>query len=110
MMKHPDQEPGQEPTLNLGPCCICGENAPIAGIVMLSVKNQAPGRGWGCVICDLPADGAYAVICRSCQPGYERGDVKLQFACRGWPGEDGRVPVGDLTEPHGHDLSIDHDA
>jgi hypothetical protein len=104
-----DATADENPDLKLGPCCICGgEDAPIAGLEMLSVKGEVPGHGWGCLVCALPADGACAVICAKCLPGYERGDVKPRFACRGWPGSDGRVPIGELTVPHAHDPEVGH--
>jgi hypothetical protein len=95
---------------DLGPCCICNRLRPTVGIEMLAVKNEVPGHGWGCVICHLPFDGASAVICQDCIEGYEANRLALRFACRGYPGIDGRVPRETLTIPHEHDLSVDHDA
>jgi hypothetical protein len=93
----------------MGPCCICGaDDAPIAFVVMLDVKGQVPGHGWGCLVCGLPHDGANAVVCADCAAGYEKGELALRFACRGYPGEDGRVPIGEVTIPHEHDETVDH--
>lgn len=91
----------------LGTCCICGGGEPRA-IIMLGVKGEVPGHGWGCVVCNLPMDGASAVLCDECCEGWQSGAVKLQWACRGYPAEDGRIAIDELTEPHVHDASIEH--
>ena len=53
--------------IDLGPCCGCGATgADVRNIVMLDVKAPEPGKGWGCVVCGLPMDGAYAVMCDVC--------------------------------------------
>jgi len=75
---------------------------------MLHVKNQVPGHGWGCLECHLPMDGASAVLCDDCCNGWQSGEVELQWACRGYPAIDGRVPIGELTEPHRHDETVEH--
>jgi hypothetical protein len=38
-----------------------------------------------------------------------QGETVIRFACRGYPGDDGRAPIGKFTEPFDHDTSIDHD-
>ena len=88
----------------LGTCCICGGARDVHAIIMLAVRGQVPGHGWGCFQCGLATDGATAVLCDACCEGWQHGRVSLQFACRGWPAVDGRVPIGDLTEPHEHDM------
>ena len=93
--------------LVLGTCCICeGERA--AAIVMLPVKNVVRGHGWGCVACGLAMDGASAVICADCLPGWQSNEKPLRFACRGYPAEDGRVSIEVLHEPHEHDPNVQH--
>lgn len=100
-----------DPDLKLGPCCGCGrDDVAVGNIVTLEVKNQVPGHGWGCMICNLPADGACAVLCNECIEGFLTADLKLRFACRGYPAHDGRVPIAELTVPHRHDPDVDHDA
>jgi hypothetical protein len=94
--------------VDLGPCCICGESGSVHAAVMLPFKAPMRRGGWGCFVCGLPAEGASAVVCDSCVDGWRSGQVKLQFACRGYPATDGRVPIGELVEPHDHDMSIDH--
>ena len=44
-------------------------------------------------------DGAVAVICDTCLIVKE----KLKYACRGYPAEDGRIPIGELTGDFCHD-------
>jgi hypothetical protein len=62
-------------------------------------------QGWGCLVCGLPPDGAYAVLCDTCKDGCFTNQVTLQFVCRGWPVEDGRIPFGELSaEPFDHDM------
>ena len=89
-----------QPTL--GPCCACDKTGPdVRNIMMLHKKNPIPGRGWGCLQCGLSRDGACYVLCDPC---LEKKAEPL-WSCRGWPGSDGRVPIGDLTGEHNHDLS-----
>ncbi len=92
----------------LGPCCVCGSEEGVNTIIMLSVKNTVPGHGWGCLACGLPMHGASAVCCDPCGEAVARGNVRLQFACAGYPGEDGRVPYDSLKEPHEHDPDVVH--
>jgi hypothetical protein len=78
----------------LGPCCACGAVGPsVRNVGMLHKKAPVPGHGWGCVVCDLPPDGALVVLCDACT---ERG-AQLRWACRGWPGKDGRIPIDELA-------------
>lgn len=94
---------------DLGPCCACGRSAPdvrIRTFLALDLKGPLPGRGWGCVVCHLPNDGAVAVLCDDCAPR-RAGDKPRQdvrWACRGYPATDGRVPIQELATPHRHDL------
>jgi len=92
---------------DLGTCCICGEAGDVRALVMLPFKCQVTGHGWGCFVCGLPADGACAALCEVCVPRWQ-GGAKLQWACRGYPGTEGRVPIGDLTVPHEHDPNLEH--
>ncbi len=96
-------EPAADDGVTLGPCCVCAER-PATVLVMLDRKAPIPGHGWGCVACNLAMDGAQAVACESCaaSPAFP---ATLRFACRGFPGSEGRVPVSDLTGAHAHDLA-----
>lgn len=61
------------------------------------------GKGWGCFVCGLPLNGAVAVVCDDC---LESG-AEFQFVCTGYPGEDGRTPIGELSdEVFEHDLEV----
>lgn len=94
-------------SLDLGPCCACRGTELVHTIVILPHKNALPTRGWGCFVCDLPCDGASAVLCESCAAGYRAGTVPLIEACRGWAGEDGREPIAIARgrPAHEHDLT-----
>lgn len=93
--------------IDLGRCCGCNARLGVRNVVMLEKKSPIPGRGWGCLICDLPADGAIAAVCDHCQRACaDRGiDEVLRFACRGYPGTDGRIEYSELQGRHEHDLS-----
>jgi hypothetical protein len=94
--------PPRDGTEDLGPCCVCEGTRHVRNIFCLAHKSPIPGHGWGCVVCGLPSDGATAVVCDDCLQG---GDVgpRLRFACRGYPGTEGRVPLGELRGTHEHD-------
>jgi hypothetical protein len=91
----------------LGTCCGCGTAEGVRTVACLDFKAPMPGRGWGCVVCDLAADGALAVLCDACAAQAERDGLEavLQFACRGYPAKDGRVPYCELAGNHEHDIS-----
>ena len=86
---------------SLGSCCVCDSTDGVVNVVMLHKKCPMPGRGWGCVVCGLSADGAVAVVCIPC---YEL-NRPLRLACRGYPATDGRIPIELLTGEHEHDFS-----
>ncbi len=86
-------------SVRLGPCCACEQTAGVRHITCLQLKGTVPGHGWGCPICDLPLDGALAVVCDNCVT------KPLRFACRGYPAFDGRIAISELREPYGHDES-----
>lgn len=94
---------------SFGPCCGCErDTAGVRNIVTLPWRNKVPGHGWGCFICHLPADGASAVLCDECTTALKGGQDVIRFACRGYPGSDGRAPIAKFTEPFEHDQEIDH--
>ena len=89
----------QHREIDLGPCCGCEKVGPdVRTIVMLAKKGPIPGRGWGCLQCGLSSDGASAVLCDACLDSYT-----IRFACRGYPKDDGRIPVEELSGVHEHD-------
>jgi hypothetical protein len=83
---------------DLGPCCCCERTDGVRNVITLHRRGVMLGRGWGCVVCGLACDGAIAVLCDDCL------GKPLRFACRGYPGKDGRVPISEL--PAG---DFDHD-
>jgi len=96
----------------VGRCCQCDEVAELPNLMMLSRRGpeSARGKGWGCFLCGLPADGATAAICRRCipddwQPGQPRPGGEIRYACIGYVSDPGRVPLAELCEPFEHDLS-----
>lgn len=88
---------------DLGPCCNCestGED--VRNIVMLPRRGPVPGTGWGCLVCNLPMDGAVAVLCDRC--------VELEgppkFVCFGNARAGQRFPYAELApELFYHDKS-----
>lgn len=90
----------------LGACCICGSHDDVTNIIMLNRRGIIPGRGWGCLACGLPSDGAVAVLCDRCLPHWQADHDVLTHCCRGWPGSDGRVPIAELPDgDFDHDMS-----
>lgn len=94
----------------LGTCCICGGSSKVRNVIMLEKLCPMPGRGWGCLVCCLPSNGAIAVVCNPCIE-QRRGDTRdvvrdLRWACRGFAGRDGRVEIGTLEGRFDHDLSM----
>lgn len=95
---------GPIPVEDLGTCCACGCRAPewnVRNVIMLHRKSPTPGRGWGCAVCGLASDGAVAVVCDACLEETK----PVVFACTGYPGEDGRTPIGELTGVHEHKMA-----
>lgn len=80
---------------DLGPCCACGRRGDdVRNILMLPQKAPVPGAGWGCVRCELPFDGAVAVVCDGC---LEAGDT-VKEVCHGYPGEGRRMARSGLIK------------
>lgn len=75
----------------LGPCCVCERVGPqVRNVMMIDRRGPVPGKGWGCVICDLPSDGAVAVVCDECT------GLDLRFVCAGYISEHKRAPYAEL--------------
>lgn len=104
--------------IELGPCCLCGV---ADATTLLQVRRRAPmaGHDWGCFVCQLPADGATAVLCDACSsamgdvldargPGESPFDLmlaQLSSVCTGYPATEGRTPIADLAPDwFDHDL------
>ncbi len=93
-------------TENLGACCCCGRSGAdgvrVRTIVMLDKLAPEPGKGWACVVCGLPSNGAIVVICDECA----EANAPYRFAVAGRPYENRRVPLSSLRpEPFDHDMS-----
>lgn len=98
-----------EELLDLGSCCTCGNKGPaVRNVIMLPKLAPERGKGWGCVICDLPSDGASAVLCDACMEAYHAGRVKLKYAISGYPQDDVRVPIEMLKGKFDHDVAMHH--
>jgi hypothetical protein len=89
-------------------CCACGKKKPARNIWMLDVKGPAPGKGWGCVQCGLPSDGAIAAFCDECAAMDPPPLPQFVF--------DGYVMEGKLMRfqelpgiPHVHDMAFHED-
>ena len=92
--------------LPLGPCCRCSQQAAMNGaIIMLPKLAPIPGRGWGCVKCGLPPDGAIVVLCKDCADEHGNSLEGVKFACAGSHHIDGRVPIESLQGDFRHDMT-----
>lgn len=67
---------------------------------MLDRPAPVPGTGWGCTICNLPQDGAIAVMCDLC---ISEGAYPAEV-CVGFPEENKRMTIGLLTGIFFHDM------
>lgn len=90
----------------LATCCSCGGAEGVRNVMMMNRRAPQPGKGWGCVVCHLPADGAVAVLCDDCV----NGEKIIKFVCAGYATEDGRVPWDALAPDHfDHDPNVSHE-
>lgn len=88
---------------DLGSCCICQTKFGVSTILMLDRRAPQGGRGWGCVVCGLPNDGAVVVLCDGCTELYEAGATPI-YVCVGYPADDQRALYAELPDvPFGHD-------
>ncbi len=91
---------------------MCDTLAQLPNLMMLHWRgpDSARGKGWGCFVCGLPSDGAMAAVCRRCipddwEPGQPRPGGEIRFACTGYVGEPGRIPLTELVEPFEHNMA-----
>jgi hypothetical protein len=91
--------------LDFGSCCACEGLDGVRNIIMLDVKALTPGKGWGCVVCHLPNDGAVAVLCDRCL----ETNAEVRFAVDGWTTDKKRVKIEELTIEHKHDMKYHHE-
>lgn len=81
-----------------GPCCICELITPsVNNFICLDRRAPIPGTGWGCLVCDLPADGALAVVCDDCLKLFSNQEVQLKNIVWGYPAEKQRMPYTNLS-------------
>ena len=93
--------------LDLGPCCGCGrESVTVRNLLMLHRPAPIPGTGWGCHVCDLPPNGAMAIMCDACMAA----KTPPLRAIKGLAMGKRRIAIGDLLdEPFDHNQAI-HEA
>jgi hypothetical protein len=91
---------------DLGTCCVCCGSDHVVHVIMINRRGPQPGKGWGCVVCGLPLDGAIVVMCNACIAR----DADPVFVCDGFPSEGKRVPIHTLSpEPFDHDPASHRD-
>ena len=91
--------------LDLGPCCACEGLENVRNVLMLDKKALTLNRGWGCMLCHLPFDGAVAVLCDGCLQTH----AEIRFAVDGWTTDKKRVKIEELTVEHKHDMRFHQD-
>ena len=85
--------------IDLGPCCACGATGPaVRNIIQLPFLAPTLGAGWGCVKCELPTNGAIAVVCDSCRVNH----APLKYALDGLAADKGRIAIEQLTQRFDH--------
>ncbi len=88
----PDDE---DDILLVGPCCACRRGDVVLRVVVLQdfrVPKSALGKGWGCVVCAIPGNGAIAVLCEPCAAA----QAPVVDVCAGYPTEAGRAEAEPL--------------
>ena len=86
---------------NYGQCCCCGAE-PATIIYLLDGEAPERGKGWGCRLCKLPFDGAYAVVCDKCDAAVTMGYDALRFVVHGPLKDGGRAPINQVRGSHSH--------
>lgn len=90
----------------LGKCCCCEqENDSVSNLITLEKKTLDTKGGWGCFVCGLPSMGAVAVLCDDCLEKWMNKQFEIKFACLGYPGENRRIELVELTEVFEHDMT-----
>lgn len=84
-------------------CCACGVAKRSRNLVMLNQKALTPGKGWGCMQCGLPSDGALAAICDDCASG----DPEIRYCFDGYVTDGKMAPIAELPQiPHEHNMAL----
>lgn len=84
-------------------CCICQKHTKDKNILMVKKKAPIPGTGWGCIICNLPADGAIATLCNECLAEVMAKKAELKYVCEGYAPYGNLVDIKTLSENFDHD-------
>ncbi len=79
-----------------GPCCACRQERTLRNIVCMAFQGplNAHGKGWGCVVCGLPTDGAIAVVCDDCR----ESAAPILDVCSGYAADPGRAEAASLRD------------
>lgn len=67
---------------DFGPCCICERKGRGVRNILMLPKRSPYLHGWGCVQCDLSAEGASAIICDACAKEVPDAYEALRFFCK----------------------------
>ena len=85
---------------DFGACCACGSTDNVRNVMMLDQRGPVAGKGWGCIVCGLPSDGAIAVLCDAC---IEAG-ASPRMVVVGYAADGRRMPIAELdATPFTHD-------
>ena len=90
-----------------GSCCVCEKPDTELNVFQMDYKNPVPSESaWGCFTCNLPMEGAVAVVCDECVEAFPDEEIwdKILFLM---DGATRRIPVPDVKDriSHEHDLS-----
>lgn len=87
-------------------CCGCNQIKVTNDVLMLDFKGPSPGKGWGCMVCNLPNDGAIAVLCEDCFKAVESHTMEIQTIVTGYIQDNQRQPLPpeDQRQPWQHDM------
>ncbi len=89
--------------IDLGPCCACNRRSlSVRNVVSLPYRAPLAGTGWGCLVCNLPPDGALAVLCDRCL----RENRTIVRYCVGYAAASLRAPIPEHPEPFDHDEAM----
>lgn len=85
--------------MDLGACCHCKKvDGSVRNVLMLNKEASIPGTGWGCVVCDLPCNGAVSVMCDECMAkNHEPLEIVL-----GYPSDKQREPIRSTLKEFHH--------
>jgi hypothetical protein len=75
---------------------MCQTEKEVRNIIQIDLKAPVKGTGWGCVVCNLPPDGAIAILCDRCTTLFLKDEKKLIFVCEGYAGDNKRILKSDL--------------